>query len=371
MFFVYLIIFISTGLAILLGSHFLVYLSMVYFFDMADPVHKTILLLALLFLSISPILATFLTMAKENYFTRGLYFLTGFWIGFFVNLFMAMIVAWIIVDLSWLLKLNTRAESIFLILTGAAFVYSLWGVKNARHPQIKQIEAVIPNLPDGWRGKKIVQLSDIHIGHVVRREFVDDVVGKVNLIDPEMVVITGDLFDGMDGDFDSPVRLINDINSKRGVFFITGNHETYLGVEQVRKDLEKTKAILLKDEVRDIDGLKLIGINYPDRNEKKNMISVLESLKKDFAGQPNILLSHSPVNIKQVAGMGINLELCGHTHYGQLFPFGYVAKLLFKGYAYGIHKINDYTLYVSSGTGSWGPPIRTGNTPEIVVITLR
>lgn len=371
MFFVYLTIFISTGLAILLGSHFLVYLSLVYFFNAADPVHKTVLLVVLLFLSVSPILATLLTMAKENSFTRGLYFLTCFWIGFFVNLFMAMLLTWIVMDLSWLLKFNTKAESIFLILTGAAFVYSLWGVKNARHPQIKQIEAVIPNLPDVWRGKKIVQLSDIHIGHVVRREFVDDVVGKVNLIDPEMVVITGDLFDGMDGDFDSPRRLINNISPKKGVFFITGNHETYLGVEQVENDLAKTRAILLKDEVRDIDGLKLIGVNYPGRNEKKSIVSVLESLKDNFHGHPNILLYHSPENIEKMAGLGINLELCGHTHGGQIFPLGYIARLLFKGYAYGLHKIGDYTLYITSGTGSWGPPIRTGNTPEIVVITLR
>ena len=104
--------------------------------------------------------------------------------------------------------------------------------------------------------------------------------------------------------------------------------------------------------------------------EKKDIVAVLDSLKSDFLGKPNILLYHAPTNIEQIKEAGVNLELCGHTHKGQLFPLKYIVNLIYKGYGYGLHQFGDYTLYVSSGTGSWGPPMRTGSDSEIVVITL-
>jgi predicted MPP superfamily phosphohydrolase len=284
---------------------------------------------------------------------------------------MATLVIWLIIDAAEFSNFPVNAPALTVVFFVIAFAYSIYGVWNARHPQLKNITVTIPNLPSDWKGKKIVQLSDIHIGHINRRDFVNDVTAKVNSVNPEMVVITGDIFDGMDGDLDSPVNLINDINSPKGIYFVTGNHETYLGMEQVTKDMEKTKAVFMHDQVLDIDGLKLIGINYPDRMEKKDMLKVLDSLKPDFYGQPNIFLYHTPVNIPEVKEAGVNLELCGHTHDGQLFPLSYITKIMYKGYDYGLHQLGDYTLYTTSGTGSWGPPMRTGNTPEIVVITLQ
>ncbi len=370
MFLLYLIIFIVSGLAILLGSHYLVYLSAVYFFSISSPIQKEILLGVLIFLSISFILATLLTSLKENFLTRAFYFFSGFWAGLFLNILMATLTAWIIIDIARIFDLSVDAAILSSFLFGLALAYSLHGVWNALHPQLKNITVTIPGLPSGWKGKKIIHLSDIHIGHINGRKFVDEVIRKVNSVSPEMVVITGDLFDGMDGDLDSPVKLIDNINSPKGVFFVTGNHETYLGLDQVKKDLEKTKVTFVRDQVLDIDGLKLIGINYPDRTEKKDMIAILNSLKPEFYGQPNIFLYHSPVNIPQVKDAGVNLELCGHTHDGQLFPLNYITKLMYHGYDYGLHRIENYTLYTTSGTGSWGPPMRTGSNPEIVVITL-
>lgn len=371
MFLIYLASFIISALAILLGSHYLLYLSVLYFFSVVDPVVKTTLFSALAFWAVSFILATLLMMLKENFVTRSFYFISGFWEGLFMNLMMATISIWIIFDISQLIKSDINVAALATFFFSLALLYSLYGVWNARSPRIKNISVFIPNLPNCWKNKRIVQLSDIHIGHVNRKKFVKDVTKKVNSIEPEMVVITGDLFDGMDGDLESPVKLINGIKSKRDVFFITGNHETYLGLNQVKNDLAKTNAVMLNDEVRDIDGLKLIGINYPDRTEKKNMLAILKSLQHNFIGQPNILLYHSPVRINEIKDMGVNLELCGHTHRGQLFPLNYISRLIYKKYHYGLHTIGTYTLYTTSGTGSWGPPMRTGNAPEIVAITLR
>jgi len=367
---IYIIIFITLGLTILIGSHLLLYFSLVNFFSINSFALKSSLIWLILFLSISFILASFLVFLKDNIFTRGFYLFSGFWTGLFLNLLMAAFFTWIIIGASRFLSVNLNISILALILILVAFGYSIYGVWNARHPKIKNISVTIPNLPEEWKDKKIVQLSDIHIGHINRKKFVERVLGKVNSVNPEMVVITGDMFDMEDGDLDSPVTLINGINSPKGVFFITGNHETYLGLNKVEKDIAKTKAVFVHDQVIDIDGLKLIGIDYPNRMEKKDIVAVLDSLKSDFLGKPNILLYHAPTNIEQIKEAGVNLELCGHTHKGQLFPLKYIVNLIYKGYGYGLHQFGDYTLYVSSGTGSWGPPMRTGSDSEIVVITL-
>lgn len=121
----------------------------------------------------------------------------------------------------------------------------------------------------------------------------------------------------------------------------------------------------MRDEVIDINGLKLIGINYGN-------VTAIESLKKDFENRPNILFYHSPTNIEQFKNSGVNLQLSGHTHRGQIFPFGLLAKMVYGKFDYGLHKINNFTIYTSSGIGTWGPPMRRpGNYPEIVVITLQ
>jgi predicted MPP superfamily phosphohydrolase len=198
----------------------------------------------------------------------------------------------------------------------------------------------------------------------------EKIVQKVNSADPKMVLITGDLLDGMDGNIEGPLEPIKNIKADEGIYFVTGNHETYLGLNEVFSALSKTKIKVLKDQVVDIGGLKLIGINYPSRGEEKNVVSILSSMKKDFLGKPNILMYHSPVNIEQIKNSGINLELCGHTHDGQLFPLNYITKLMYKGYDYGLHQSGNYTLYTTNGAGTWGPAMRTGSASEIVVVTL-
>jgi hypothetical protein len=214
-------------------------------------------------------------------------------------------------------------------------------------------------------------LSDVHLGHIYREKFIKKVVEKVNSQEPEMVLITGDLFDGMDGNLAPIIQPLEDIRAKAETFFVIGNHETYLGLDNVFREIKNTPLRILRDEVVDINGLKLIGIGYPDRGEKKDIVTVLESLKKDYFGKPNILLFHTPVAISQIKDLGINLELCGHTHRGQIFPFNLITNLLYRGYDYGLFSMGEYTLYTSNGVGTWGPAMRLGNNPEIVVITLK
>jgi predicted MPP superfamily phosphohydrolase len=288
-----------------------------------------------------------------------------------VNLLLAIAAVWIVIGVYRLVGLQPKTAMIGLIFFGLAFVYSVYGIWNADHPQIKNITVTIPHVPSQWKNKKIVQLSDVHLGHVHRSDFLRRIVAQVNAVHPDMVVITGDFFDGMDGDMQRLVQPLSDLGPVKGTFFITGNHEMFLGMDKVFAAFQNTRVQILQDQVLDIDGLKVIGISYPRRGEKKDVVGVLHSLEKDFAGRPNLFLFHAPVHIDEFINSGVNLQLSGHTHRGQIFPFCYITELVYKGYDYGLHQMGDYTLYTTNGAGTWGPAMRTGNIPEVVVVTLQ
>jgi len=353
-------LFVILALAILAGAHYFLYFSAIHFFRIAG-FYKNVLAAVFVFLAVSFILALILAHWQENFFTRSFYLASGFWLGLLVNLILASVVVWLII----FAFRNANAALLACVFFVLAFVCSAYGAWLAFNPQIKVISVTIPNLPAEWKNKKIVQISDVHLGIVYRRDFMQKVVEMTNSVEPEMVVITGDLFDGMDKNLNSLASPLDELKAEKGVFFVTGNHETYLGIDKVFAALEKTKVKVLKNEVVDVDGLKIIGLNYGDD-------SIFESLKKDFSGSPNILLHHSPTNINLFKNSGINLQLSGHTHQGQIFPFGLLTKLIYHGYDYGLHQIGAYTIYTTSGAGTWGPAMRRpGGASEIVVVHLR
>lgn len=368
---IFISLFFITTIIALFAAHWFLYFSLIRFFGLQSSTNKWTIAAVLFFLAVSFIVALLLTHWKENEFTRALYYLSGFWLGFLANLVLSLAIAWIIFLIVRYFGIEINSGILGAVFILLAVAYSVWGVWNASNPVIKQINVSIPNLPAAWKGQKIVQLSDVHLGLTNRKDFMEKVVQKVNAENPAAVMITGDLFDGMDGDLGTLATPINDIKAPKGIYFVTGNHETYLGLKEVFAALEKTAVKVLNDEMMDADGLKIIGTSYPEMEGNKNIPEVLSGLKAKYFGQPNVLLYHSPSDINQIKNMGINLELCGHTHKGQIFPFHLITKMIFHGYDYGLHTLGNYTLYTTSGTGSWGPPMRTEGRGEIVVITLQ
>ncbi|MEI6479423.1 MAG: metallophosphoesterase [bacterium] len=366
-----IILFLIPALLIFFGAHYALYFSVVRFFSITNSTYKFIFAGVLAFLAVSFFTSSILARFSENTFTRILYFLSASWLGLLVNLLLACGFVAIVLLIARIVGFSINGvllASVFFII---AFFFSLYGVWNAMNPQVKEVSVAIPNLPEEWKGKKVVQLSDVHLGIVHREDFMRDIVTKIEAVNPNMVVITGDLFDGMDGDVTPLVRPLLDLKPSNGMYFITGNHETYLGVDDALLALSKTNVKVLKNEVVDVNGLKLIGINYPTLDENENVSTILDSLKEKYFGMPNVLLYHAPTSIAEIKARGVNLQLSGHTHKGQLFPFGYITKLIYKGYDYGLFTEGNYSLYTTNGVGTWGPPMRTGNTPEIVVITLK
>ncbi len=363
--------FLLVFVLILFGAHWLTYFSLVRFFHLENHNLKLSLAIILAFLSLSFILSSLLSHWKENELTRNFYLFSNLWLAFFNNLLMALLLAWVI---RWGLKainFNIDFSKIASFLILIAIVVTAWGVWNAFQPRVKNITVKIKNLPDVWQGKKVVQLSDVHLGHVYNGAFLKKVVAMTNTAEPKAVFITGDLFDGMDGALNFLTEPLNDLQAKN-IFMVTGNHETYLGVDKAKEALKNNPQIkILDNQIEDVNGLKIVGLSYPGREGMGFKFGeVFKNLKNYSSEDPNILLYHEPRNILEAKELGIKLQLSGHTHKGQTFPFNFITHAMYQGYDYGLFTLGDYNLYATNGIGTWGPPMRIGNRPEVVVITL-
>lgn len=367
------VFFLCFILGVLLGAQLFVYFSIVDFFSLTRIADRRLLYEFTAFIPMSFIAASVLGKMKENMFTRHFYLVSGILLGIGANMFLAAFFARIVL---WVAGYTVgTAVDAPAMLAGMFFFFSLlfsaYGIWNAFHPITKRIKVVLPGLPEAWKGKRIVQLSDIHLGYIYQSGFMRRIVRQVNALHADMVVITGDLFDGMDGNLDDAVDSLNEIRVPYGVFFVNGNHETYFGLEKSFDFLKKTTVRILRDEVVHVGGLSILGIGYPEQGEKKDVVGIARALKPSWKGTPTILLYHAPAHVRDFQELGIHLQLSGHTHKGQIFPFNLITKIVHKGHDYGLYRHGDYTLYTTSGIGTWGPSMRLGNRPEIVEITLR
>lgn len=364
-----LIFFAVSALVLLLG-HFLLWQFFVTFFNFNSLSANVYTALIILFFFLSVVLASYLIHQHDNAFTRWYYIISAFWIGVLVNFFLSMIIIYFLKFVTPFLNINLTNLTYQIIFISLVVIISLFGVYGARYPKITEYTVTIKDLPEEWNNKTIVQISDIHLGPVYRQYFFDRVMDKVATINPEAVFITGDLFDGMEADFSWFGKPFTKINPPQGIYYSFGNHDLYLGFDRVVKILENSPLVILDNKMRVVSGLQIIGINYSfekDFDLEKNILNQVGYDQK----KPSLLLFHAPKNIDLARNAKIDLQLSGHTHDGQLFPFNYVAKWAHQGYGYGFFQLDDFSLIVSSGVGSWGPPMRTSNRSEIVKIILK
>jgi hypothetical protein len=368
--FILIPLFILIALAILFLGHYFVYVSVLYFFGVAATEHRTALTLLLFLLPLSFIAASFLAHWYDGLLIRWFYFCSTLWLGVGLTLLTAFAATWAAWGIVHAFDWKPNPAWFGCAAVGLALLYSGYGIANALHPRIVRYAIRIKNLPPSWRGKKLVQLSDVHLGRTLGARFLARIVARVNAQNPAMVLITGDLFDGSDGNLSELVTPLNQLSAPQGIYFATGNHETYLGVQRAYAALETTPVRVLDDACVRIDGLQVVGISYPERGRSLNFAEKMAKLGAFDRALPSILLYHSPTQVAQAKAAGINLQLSGHVHQGQLFPLQLITRLIFGKYYHGLHREGDYTLYTSSGTGLWGPTMRTGNHPEIAVFEL-
>jgi predicted MPP superfamily phosphohydrolase len=262
-----------------------------------------------------------------------------------------------------------------LILTISS-ILTAWGMFQA-HLRIRIVNVYVPikNLHPDLIGFTIAQISDVHIGPTIQRPFLQHVVKRIQNIKPDLVAITGDLVDGSSKLFAHHLLPLSDLKSTYGTFFVTGNHEYYNGaiswLNEIRKLgihvlLNENKLLHHKNAILALAGVTDLKAGSIIREHKTNP-------RKAFIGAEKadikILLAHQPNSIMEAGDLGFDLQLSGHTHGGQYFPGNLIIYLAQKFVA-GLHKYKNTLIYISRGTGYWGPPLRIGSPSEITKLVL-
>lgn len=387
------ILFLGFFLTLFIVMHGLLYCAVVHYYGIVSLLIRYALRIVLLGLSVSFFLAFFLLHWKENAWTIGFYIFSAVWMGVFINLLLGAGLGGIVILAGKLLRYSIDTRAVANICIVLSVLFSAYGFWNAFHPRVKHLDIALKNLPEAWHNKTIVQLSDVHLGNIHSTGFLEQVVQKVNALNPNLVGITGDLFDGMTRRISQFAPVLKQIRSEKGIFFVTGNHEGYIGISQALEAIEHTGIKVLHNETMEIEGLQIIGVSYPGIRHIDSIRNVANPMSNHSAKDCAILLFHTPSNIglrQQDAfgrhfstywmpdtsfdvnkSLGAQLQLSGHTHSGQIFPFNLLTRYLYKGFHYGLRKAGELTVYTTSGIGTWGPPMRTGTSPEIVVVRLR
>ncbi len=266
--------------------------------------------------------------------------------------------------------LDPRTMSLGIL--GAAGAMSLIGMIQARCPRVRRVSVPIENLPAELEGYRIVQWSDVHVSATIRRPFIQSLVERTNALNGDAVVITGDFVDGPMETLRKEIAPIRELSPRDGVFYVTGNHEYYWRASEWMPVLQSHGLDFLKNEHRVIErgGAKLViaGVTDPVGRDTHK-----QDPNRALAGAPadavKVLLSHRPQTAQAASRLGVDLQLSGHTHGGQFFPFNlFVHK--FEPIAKGLHRVGGTWVYVNRGTGYWGPPTRLAVGGEITVIEL-
>ena len=329
------------------------------------------------------ILARFMERACPGQITGIITWIGSFWLAFL--LYFSLIA--LVLDITRLLHhffnflpdlfyVNYERTKVITLLVSMVLVTVVvaCGFINARIPRIKKLDLHIAKVVQGEKSLKIVMASDIHLGTIIARRKANRLVSTINSLNPDIVLFAGDIVD------EDLAPVINNnlganllqLKSRFGVYGITGNHEYIGGAEPAVKYLTEHGVTMLRDTAIFIDGrFWLAGRDDRDKSRfsgkvRKVLEKVLEPMDRAF---PVILMDHQPFSLDKLSGAGVDLQLSGHTHHGQMWPFNYITSAIFE-VSSGYKKIGNTHVYVSNGFGTWGPPVRLGNRPEIVEINL-
>ena len=316
--------------------------------------------LLFVFLSLSLVLAKMLEFRFDNFLVTAFDALACFWVGLGL-LLLTCLAAYEIINLFIVIfRLRPVPKPLAgYIVSAVAVVLTVCSMINAQLINIETIDVPAPVNID------IVQLCDIHLGST-SKNFLKRVIEKTNAIGPDAVLITGDLIDSRRELNAASLSLLNGLDAP--VFFTSGNHERYVGLSQIENFLRaNTKVRFLRNELVDFKGIQIIGI---DDSEKTNQVAARLAELQLNPEKISILMYHRPVGFDSAADAGIDLMLTGHTHNGQIFPFNFYIRWKFP-YTKGLFKKADCILYVSPGTGTWGPDMRLGSKNQITLFKLR
>lgn len=353
----------------LILAHCFMYLTWIAFWPIPSPAGRLWLGLATALSAFSFVPAAALSFRFSSAPLRACYKLSVIWLGFLNFLFLAAIASWPVLLVVWLAGADSAAARMAIngALSALALAAGLYGIVNARWVRTRRIPVLLPNLPPAWRGRRAVLLTDLHLGNVNGAGFCRRMARLTNRLQPDVVFLAGDLFDGVKTDADCLLAPLRELKPALGVYFCTGNHEEFGDPRQYIKPIERAGIRVLNNERVTVEGVHIAGVSYHDASEPIKLRALLEGMSLN-GGCPSILLHHVPSGLPIVEYAGVSLQLSGHTHGGQIFPYNWITRRIFGKFTYGLNRFGGLQVYTSYGAGTWGPPMRVGTHPEIVAL---
>lgn len=333
------------------------------------------------FLAVIFIVAKILESKHSSVITDVFNILGGFWLAFMLYGFLFFLLSDIIL-LALRIPGIIRGDNIllfrkwsFIIIASVSSILIIGGFINALIPVIKEYNITINKSAGAIKTLRIAAVSDIHLGSIIRKRSIKKLSSILKDLKPDMVLLLGDIVDGeigpvLRGDL---LQYFTSPKSTDGLYAITGNHEFIGGANRTIPYIESKGIRVLKDEMVTLEGgIQLIGRIDRDsfRFYRKERMSLVELMKQADTTKPVILLDHQPFHLEEVARYGIDLQLSGHTHNGQMWPLNYVTSMIYE-LSYGYLKIRNTQFIVSSGYGLWGPRVRSGSRSEVLLINIK
>jgi uncharacterized protein len=364
-----LIIFIVIIQTILFLAHLFIYKT--WAFSSAESnIPALWIKLILGFLSVSFVVASLFAYRYTNPVLRAFYRVAAVWMGLLSFLFIAAVFSWIIFAVARVAGLNMNFHRTVQFLFAAAVVVGLYGVFNASWTRITRATVQLANLPAAWRGRKAALISDVHLGHVRNGNFLRRMVAKILREEPDVIFIAGDLYDGTAIDAQQAAQPLSELTAPHGVYFVAGNHEQFGDDSKYLHAVAASGVRVLSNEKVEVDGLQIIGVPYRSATQDARFASALRSVRLD-RDRASVLLTHAPDRPEIAEAAGISLQLSGHTHLGQFIPWSWMARRNYRQFVYGLSRIGKMMVFTSSGAGTWGPPLRLGSNPEIVMLEFQ
>jgi predicted MPP superfamily phosphohydrolase len=316
-------------------------------------------------LSVSFLAASLLAFRFTNPAVRALYRIAAVWLGIVSFLFFAAVASWAVFGVTRFLGANVNFHRIVEALYAVAVLSGIGGLLNAGWTRIRRITVRLENLPEAWRGRKAALVSDLHLGHVRNGGFLRRIVAKVMRENPDAVFLAGDLYDGTAIDAAKAAEPLRNLRAPQGTYFVAGNHEQFGDDSRYLQAVSSAGVRVLRNEKVEADQLQIVGVPYNHATHDEHFQQVLRQIGVD-RNRASILLTHAPDRPHIAEQEGISLQVSGHTHVGQFFPWTWMARRIYRQFVYGLSRIGKMLIYTSSGAGTWGPPLRLGSSPEIV-----
>src|SRR5216683_5264398 len=353
--------------AFLFLVHLAIYATWMFFWGAPNFSRAEELRIALAILSVSFVAASLLAHRYFNPLVRAVYTIASVWLGLVSFFFLAACACWIVYGVPLLFGVHLEKHAVAAVCFGLGLLAGLYATVNAAWIRVVRITVKLPNLPAAWRGRTAALVSDLHLGHERNSGFLRRIVRKLSQLRPDVLFIPGDMYDGTAVDLARLVKPWAEFSAPLGAYFITCNHEQFTSPKKYLDAVRQSGFRVLENEKIVLDGLQIVGVHYHDSANAERFRSILRqvALNRNVA---SVLLVHNPNRLPVAAEAGVSLQLSGHTHRGQFFPWTAVVSRIYGKYAYGLNRFGDLALYTSCGAGTWGPPMRLGSNPEIILI---